>query len=143
MGTESIVYKPSPNEHWALTKRVMIGEQKVYITIGEYEDGSICEIWIRLDKEGSKLRAYEIVSKAINIGLQRGIPLGVYFDEFRDQTLAPEGMTNDPNILIAKSIIDFVMRWLNLRYDYNGKRRSNETNTNASDSELLNTGECK
>jgi len=99
-----------------LTKHATIGDKKIYITTGEFSDGSLGELFIRIDKEGSILRSYDSVAIAVSIGLQNGIPLSEYTDKLIGQIMEPRGITNDHEIPIAKSITDYVFRWLDLRY---------------------------
>ena len=62
------------------------------------------------------MRAYDCVAIAISIGLQHGVPLKAYVDKFKSTRMEPQGVTNDQDIPIAKSIIDYVALWLEGRY---------------------------
>jgi len=107
----------------ASTRRVEIGGKKIYITRGEYPDGRLGEIFIRLDKEGGELRVYECLAIAISIGLQHGIPLSAFSEKLLNQKMEPAGVTNDKSIPLANSIIDYVFRYLLMRYDDEGNKR--------------------
>jgi ribonucleoside-diphosphate reductase alpha chain len=117
--------KRLPDERTGLTRSehlAAVGGAKVEITTGEYENGSLGEIFLRVDKEGSVLRAYEMTAIAISIGLQYGVPLKVFIDKFKHQQLEPAGMTSDPDIPIADSIIDFVAKFLEKEYLLKGEK---------------------
>lgn len=124
-----------PAERSGLTKKLMIGDRKVYLNVGEYPDGRLGEIFITIDKEGSEMRIYHCFSIAVSVALQNGIPLSELADKFIGQQMEPSGITNDKDIPMARSIVDFVFRWLNLRYDGTGRRlteeRKNEMTTYA------------
>ncbi len=105
-----------PDERTGLTHRVVIETTKVYIRTGEYPDGSLGEIFITIDKEGSDLRVYDIVAISMSIGLQHGIPLAEYIDKFKLQKMEPRGVTNNPEIPVCSSLADYLARWLELKY---------------------------
>jgi len=110
----------------AITKRFEIGGKKVYLTTGEYSDGKLGEIFIRIDKEGSRLRVYDCLAIAVSIGLQHGIPLSEYCDKLMHMGFEPSGVTSDPEIPFSKSIVDYIFRFLNLRYTDTGRARRKE-----------------
>ncbi len=98
------------------TQRVEIGNVKLYITTENYPDGTLGAVSMRLAKEGKELRVYNTFAKAISIGLQHGIPLKEYIEEFKGIQMEPSGITSDPVIPIAKSIPDYLVRWLEIKY---------------------------
>jgi ribonucleoside-diphosphate reductase alpha chain len=106
-----------PTTRRSITKRFVIGEKKFYLTAGEYPDGTLGEIFIRIDKEGSRLRVYDALAITVSIGLQHGIPLSEYCDKLIGLGFEPAGVTSDPDIPFAKSPVDFIFRWLKNRYE--------------------------
>lgn len=93
-----------------------VGGARVTIRTGEYDNGTLAEIFLEVGHEGDVLRAYDLVAISMSIGLQYGIPLDVYLDKFKHMRMDPEGITSDKEIPIAKSVIDFVARWLERKY---------------------------
>lgn len=105
-----------PATRRSVTKRFVIDEKKFYLTSGEYPDGTLGEIFIEIDKEGSRLRVYDALAIAVSVGLQYGIPLSEYCDKMIGLGFEPSGITSDPKIVFAKSPVDFIFRWLKNRY---------------------------
>ena len=99
-----------------VTKKVAIGGKKIYITANEFEDGTLGEIFLRLDREGEELRVYDLLAIAMSVGLQHGVPLATYVEKFKYQKMEPAGFTSDPDIPNAGSVADYLVRWLELRY---------------------------
>lgn len=100
----------------SITKHFVIDGKKFYLTSGKYPDGTLGEIFIRIDKEGSRLRVYDALAIAVSIGLQHGIPLSEFCDKMIGLGFEPAGVTGDSQILFAKSPVDFIFRWLKNRY---------------------------
>ncbi len=113
-----------PNERQSITHKFNIGQQEGYITAGMYEDGSLGEIFLTdVGKEGSTIKGMmNAFATAISIGLQYGVPLEVFVNKFSYVRFEPEGITRNPEIPFAKSLPDYIMRWLASRfvtdYDY-------------------------
>ena len=104
-------------ERRAITHKFRVGDQEGYITVGLYDDGQPGEIFLRMSKEGSLLSGLmDCFATSISIGLQYGVPLKVLVRKFRQITFAPNGETENPNIPTATSIIDYVFRWLSLKF---------------------------
>jgi ribonucleoside-diphosphate reductase alpha chain len=88
-----------------------------YVHAGIYPDGRVGEIFIRLAKEGSSLSGFaDALATAVSIGLQYGVPFDVYVEKFSHWRFEPSGYTTDPRIGFAKSIVDYVFRWLGIRF---------------------------
>jgi ribonucleoside-diphosphate reductase alpha chain len=86
-----------------------------YATVGEYEDGRPGEVFLKVAKQGSTLAGImDAFSIAISIGLQYGVPLEAYVAKFINMKFEPSGMTNDPDIRFASSLVDYVFRRLAL-----------------------------
>jgi len=106
-----------PEERRALTHKFRVGNQEGYITVGLYEDGSPGEIFITMAKEGSTLSGLmDAFALSISLSLQYGVPLKVLVNKFIHYRFEPSGWTDNPQIQIAKSIVDYVFRWLALKF---------------------------
>jgi ribonucleoside-diphosphate reductase alpha chain len=107
-----------PRERQSITHKFSIGGHEGYITAGKYEDGSIGEIFLTdIGKEGSTLRGMmNSYATAISIALQYGVPLETLVRKFSYMRFEPEGMTSNPEIPFAKSMPDYIMRWLASRF---------------------------
>jgi ribonucleoside-diphosphate reductase alpha chain len=107
-----------PRERESLTHKFSIAGHEGYITAGKYEDGSLGEIFLTdIGKDGSTLRGMmNAFATAISIGLQYGVPLETFVRKFSYMRFDPEGMTSNPEIPFAKSLPDYIMRWLASRF---------------------------
>ena len=107
-----------PDRRKAYIQKANIGENKVYLHIGEYEDGKIGEIFIDTNKEGELVKAMmNNFAIAISLGLQYGVPLEEYVDAFIDTKFEPSGnVLGNDRILSASSILDYVFRELAISY---------------------------
>ncbi len=112
------VRRRMPNERQSLTHKFSIGGHEGYITAGEYEDGTVGEIFLTdIGKEGSTIKGMmNSFATAISIGLQYGVPLETFVRKFAYIRFEPEGITRNPEIPFAKSMPDYIMRWLASRY---------------------------
>jgi ribonucleoside-diphosphate reductase alpha chain len=107
-----------PVERQSITHKFSIGGHEGYITAGMYEDGSVGEIFLTdIGKEGSTLRGMmNSFATAISIALQYGVPLETLVRKFSYMRFEPEGITGNPEIPFAKSMPDYIMRWLASRF---------------------------
>ena len=107
-----------PRERESITHKFSVGGHEGYITAGKYEDGSIGEIFLTdIGKEGSTMRGMmNAFATAISIALQYGVPLETLVRKFSYMRFEPEGMTSNPEIPFAKSMPDYIMRWLASRF---------------------------
>ena len=107
-----------PDRRKAYIQKATIGENKVYLHIGEYEDGKIGEIFIDTNKEGELVKSMmNNFAIAISLGLQYGVPLEEYVDAFIDTKFEPSGKVNgNDRILSATSILDYIFRELAVSY---------------------------
>ncbi len=112
------VRRRMPPERQSITHKFSIAGQEGYITAGKYEDGTVGEIFLTdIGKEGSTLRGMmNAFATAVSIGLQYGVPLEVLVDKFSYMRFDPEGMTKNPEIPFAKSMPDYILRWLASRF---------------------------
>jgi ribonucleoside-diphosphate reductase alpha chain len=107
-----------PRERQSLTHKFSLAGHEGYITAGLYEDGSVGEIFLTdIGKEGSTLRGMmNSFATMVSIALQYGVPLETLVQKFSYMRFEPEGMTSNPEIPFAKSMPDYIMRWLASRF---------------------------
>jgi ribonucleoside-diphosphate reductase alpha chain len=112
------VRKRMPQERESLTHKFNIAGHEGYITAGKYTDGTVGEIFLTdIGKEGSTMRGLlNAFATAISLGLQYGVPLEDFVRKFSYMRFDPEGMTQNPEIPFAKSMPDYIMRWLASRF---------------------------
>ncbi len=118
---EKVVYRPVrhklPDERRSLTHKFSIGGHEGYITVGMYDDGSPGEIFITMAKEGSTISGLmDSFATAISFNLQYGAPLKFLVDKFAHVRFEPSGWTGNPQIPYAKSIMDYIFRWLGAKF---------------------------
>ena len=118
---ERIVYQPKrrklPEERDAKTHKFSIAGHEGYITVGLFEDGTPGEIFITMAKEGSTISGLmDNFATAISYGLQYGVPLKFYVDKFSHVRFEPSGWTGNPQIPYAKSIMDYIFRWMGAKF---------------------------
>ena len=106
-----------PDERQAITHKFSIGGHEGYITVGMYSDGQPGELFCVMAKEGSVVSGLmDSFATAISLALQYGVPLKVLCDKFSHTRFEPSGFTGNPQIPIAKSITDYIFRWLALKF---------------------------
>jgi ribonucleoside-diphosphate reductase alpha chain len=106
-----------PDERKAITHKFEIAGHEGYITVGLYEDGTPGEIFLVMAKEGSTISGFaDAFAQAISYALQYGVPLQELVDKFSHVRFEPAGITRNPQIRIAKSIVDYVFRWLATKF---------------------------
>lgn len=106
-----------PDERRAITHKFAVGNHEGYITAGLYDDGTPGELFITMSKEGSVISGLmDSFATSISIGLQYGVPLEVLVNKFVHMRFEPSGYTNNPQIRIAKSITDYIFRWLAIKF---------------------------
>jgi ribonucleoside-diphosphate reductase alpha chain len=115
--TKEIEYKPVrhklPSVRKAITHKFSIGGHEGYITVGMYDDGQPGEIFLVMAKEGSAISGLmDSFATAISLALQYGVPLKVLIDKFSHVRFEPSGHTGNPEVPFAKSIVDYIFRWL-------------------------------
>jgi ribonucleoside-diphosphate reductase alpha chain len=110
--------KQLPGKRSGFTQKATVGGQTIFVRTGEYEDGTLGEIFVDLHKEGATLRSLmNCFSIAVSLGLQYGVPLEEYVDKFTFTRFEPAGMvTGHENIKNATSIIDYMFRMLGFEY---------------------------
>ena len=101
------------NERSSITHKFSVGGHEGYLTVGKYEDGTPGEIFIKMAKEGSTLSGImDAFALSVSIALQYGVPLRALVDKFVNSRFEPSGYTGNPEIRYAKSIVDYIGRWL-------------------------------
>jgi ribonucleoside-diphosphate reductase alpha chain len=111
------VRKKLPNDRLAVTHKFEVGGHEGYLTVGMYEDGKPGEIFITISKEGSTISGLmDALATAISIGLQYGVPIETFVDKFAHMRFDPMGMTKNPRIRFASSLVDYMFRYLASRF---------------------------
>jgi ribonucleoside-diphosphate reductase alpha chain len=111
------VRRKLPAERNAITHKFSIGGHEGYITVGMYEDGQPGEIFLVMAKEGSTISGLmDSFATAISLALQYGVPLKVLIDKFSHVRFEPSGHTGNPEVPFAKSVVDYIFRWLAAKF---------------------------
>jgi ribonucleoside-diphosphate reductase alpha chain len=111
------VRRKLPDERRAITHKFEIAGHEGYITVGLYEDHTPGEIFLVMAKEGSTISGFaDAFAQAISYALQYGVPLQVLVDKFSHVRFEPSGMTHNAQIRFAKSIVDYVFRWMATKF---------------------------
>ncbi|HWB30128.1 MAG TPA: vitamin B12-dependent ribonucleotide reductase [Vicinamibacterales bacterium] len=106
-----------PDERASITHKFDIAGHEGYITVGLYEDGQPGELFLTMAKEGSTISGFaDAFAQAISYALQYGVPLQDLVDKFSHARFEPSGMTKNPDIRFAKSIVDYIFRWLAAKF---------------------------
>ncbi|SNS91352.1 ribonucleoside-diphosphate reductase class II [Geodermatophilus pulveris] len=109
------VRKRLPKKRTSMTTSFSVAGAEGYMTAGMYEDGSLGEVFLKLGKQGSTLAGVmDAFSIGISLALQHGVPLETYIQKFTNMRFEPAGMTDDPDIRIAQSVMDYIFRRLAL-----------------------------
>jgi ribonucleoside-diphosphate reductase alpha chain len=107
------VRRKLPDERQAITHKFDIAGHEGYITVGLFEDGQPGEIFLVMAKEGSTISGFaDAFAQAISYALQYGVPLQALVDKFSHVRFEPSGMTKNPDVRFAKSIVDYIFRWM-------------------------------
>jgi ribonucleoside-diphosphate reductase alpha chain len=106
-----------PDERRSVTHKFRVGEQEGYVTVGLYDDGLPGEIFVNISKEGSTIRGLmDSVAVLTSVALQYGVPLRNLVEKFRGVHFEPAGMTSNPQVPTASSLVDYIFRWLEVRF---------------------------
>ena len=106
-----------PSERSSITHKFSVGGHEGYITVGMYADGQPGEIFIKMAKEGSTLSGImDAFALSVSISLQYGVPLRALVDKFVNSRFEPSGYTGNPKIRYAKSVVDYIRRWLGAKF---------------------------
>ena len=111
------VRRKLPDERQAITHKFDIAGHEGYITVGLFEDGSPGEIFLVMAKEGSTISGFaDAFAQAVSYALQYGVPLQVLVDKFSHVRFEPSGLTKNPDVRLAKSIVDYIFRWMATKF---------------------------
>jgi len=106
-----------PDERQSITHKFSIAGHEGYVTVGMYEDGTPGEIFITMSKEGSTISGLmDSFATAVSLALQYGVPLQILVSKFSHARFEPAGWTNNKEIPIAKSVMDYIFRWLAIKF---------------------------
>lgn len=106
-----------PLERRSVTHKFKIGEEKGYITVGLFENGQPGEIFITMAKQDSTERGFcDAFAIAVSFCLQAGVPLKYLVEKFKYMRFAPNGYTNNKKIPLAKSVVDYIFQWLEMKF---------------------------
>jgi ribonucleoside-diphosphate reductase alpha chain len=104
-------------ERASITHKFKVGDHEGYITVGLYPNGEPGELFIKMAKEGSTVSGLmDSFALAVSIALQHGVPLKLFCEKFAHTRFEPSGWTSNPDIGYAKSIMDYIFRWLQVRF---------------------------
>ena len=105
--------KRLPEDRREVGRKFQVGEYEGYIHVGLYEDGSPGDIFVDIAKDGTTLAGImRSLMISVSLGLQYGVPLEVYVSKFAHMRFEPSGLTNDADIRVAKSLVDYIFRWM-------------------------------
>ncbi len=124
-----IVYKPVreklPRDRRSRTFEFRVADCKAFVTVGEYDDGRPGEVFLRVSKQGSTMAGImDALALSLSHGLQYGVPLRAYVETYTGMRFEPAGMTDDPDIRLATSIMDYLFRKLAILYLSHEERAS-------------------
>jgi ribonucleoside-diphosphate reductase alpha chain len=106
-----------PDTRRSLTHKFSILQHEGYVTVGFFPDGRPGELFIKMAKEGSTIGGLvDTIGTVVSMGLQYGVPLEVFVNKFAHQRFEPSGFTKNPDIPIAKSVTDYIFRWMGMEF---------------------------
>ncbi len=120
-GAGTLLGKPQrrrlPDDRTEVGRKFRVGDYEGYIHVGLFDDGTPGDIFVDIAKEGTTLAGLmNSFMIAVSLGLQYGVPLEVYVSKFSHMRFEPSGLTNDPDIRVAKSLVDYIFRWLGKKF---------------------------
>ena len=111
------IRREMPLERTEVGRKFQVGEYEGYIHVGLFEDGTPGDIFVDIAKEGTTLAGLmNSLMISVSLGLQYGVPLEVYVQKFSHMRFEPSGLTNDTDIRTAKSIVDYIFRWMGKKF---------------------------
>ena len=106
-----------PRRRRSNTFAFRVADCEGYVTVGEYEDGRPGEVFMKVSKQGSTLSGVmDAFSIAVSLGLQHGVPLSTFVRKYTNMRFEPAGITDDPELRLASSLVDYIFRRLALDY---------------------------
>jgi ribonucleoside-diphosphate reductase alpha chain len=123
----ALTYRPPPDECESITHKVTIGGKDVYIVVANYPEGMPCKIILYIGKMGHEESVYKATVETLSLALQFGCPLESFIDEYKHHRMGIiEGATSNPAIPMAHSVIDYLGKWLELKYIEANERNGDE-----------------
>ncbi|MEO8216387.1 MAG: vitamin B12-dependent ribonucleotide reductase [Acidobacteriota bacterium] len=117
MPADGAVRRKLPDERQSITHKFAVGGHEGYITVGKYEDGTPGEIFVVMAKEGSTISGLmDSFATMTSLALQHGVPLQLLVDKFTHTRFEPSGFTKNPEIPMTKSIMDYIFKWLAIKF---------------------------
>ena len=111
------VRRKLPDERPAITHKFSVAGHEGYVTVGLYPDGTPGEVFISMNKAGSTISGLmDTIAVSVSTGLQYGVPLQFYVDKFSHVRFEPSGWTGNQQLPYAKSVVDYIFRWLGMRF---------------------------
>ncbi len=111
-----------PDERQSVTHKFRVGDQEGYVTVGLYEDGLPGEVFVKISKEGSTVSGLmDTVAMLTSYALQYGVPVETLAAKLKSTRFEPSGITGNPEIPFATSLVDYVFRWMELRFGRRGE----------------------
>ncbi len=140
-----VEYRPTrkrlPKSRASRTTSFTVGGAEGYMTAGSYDSGELGEVFLKLGKQGSTLAGVmDAFSIAVSIGLQYGVPLDTFITKFTNLRFEPSGLTDDPDVRMAQSMMDYIFRRLALDYLPFDERSALGIHTAAERTRMLDTG---
>jgi Ribonucleotide reductase, alpha subunit len=109
--------KRLPEDRTEVGRKFRVGDYEGYIHVGLYEDGKPGDIFVDIAKDGTTLAGVmRSLMISVSLGLQYGVPLEVYVSKFAHMRFEPSGVTNDTDIRVAKSLVDYIFRWMGKKF---------------------------
>src|SRR5205823_3394413 len=106
-----------PRKRRSHTFAFRVADCEGYVTVGEYDDGRPGELFMKVSKQGSTLAGIvDALSISVSLGLQHGVPLRTFVEKYTNMRFEPAGMTDDPDIRFASSLVDYIFRRLGIEY---------------------------
>jgi ribonucleoside-diphosphate reductase alpha chain len=106
-----------PDDRTEIGRKFRVGDYEGYIHVGLFEDGTPGDVFVDIAKEGTTLAGLmNSFMISVSLGLQYGVPLEVYVSKFSHMRFEPSGVTNDADIRVAKSLVDYIFRWLGKKF---------------------------
>jgi ribonucleoside-diphosphate reductase alpha chain len=138
---EGMIRRKLPKQRPSQTISFQVGDAQGYLTAGEYPGDGLGEIFLKLGKQGSTLSGVmDAFAISVSLGLQYGVPLDAYIEKFMNMRFEPAGMTDDPDVRFATSIVDYIARKLAIEYLPADKRAGLGIATTSERTEALDAG---
>jgi ribonucleoside-diphosphate reductase alpha chain len=137
-----LVRRRLPATRQSLTHKFSVGGHEGYTTVGLFEDGTPGELFITMAKEGSTIGGLmDVIGTLTSMALQYGVPLEVIINKFAHMRFEPSGWTSNPDIPNAKSVVDYIFRWVGIQF-LPGYREANVPNRNVTAADVPDTPEA-